>query len=348
MNTTHEFQDRREEREHYAPLARWLLHLFAEATPVQREQVTEADDVLAEYHPRFYHQLPDFILALLEHDAQATVHYAPLLYHLVGCAPCHAAYLELYQALQGAYLDLSQAVQEAVGPTEEEGPGQVEAATIEATPPRMLMRLCQLLIKQAQAIKLQARREQGGGEEVARSLLQQALLMSRHLTERRMRQQALQDLVQVATMDEASGERGQAAVSYSPVHTAHPATRQAGHPARPPGAPSLPAEQPLIHLHAGVHEGSILQQGTRLELHVHGLEEHWRGHYLTITIPLGALLEVVRWSGGNASAIGSPVPVDAEGSIRMLLGETDFQLSHPEDHRVLEALFAQVEMRLAR
>lgn len=345
MNTTHEFQDRREEREHDAPLARWLLHLFAEATPVPVSQVTEADDVLAEYHPRFYHQLPDFILALLEHDAQATVHYAPLLYHLVGCAPCHAAYLELYQALQGAYLDLYQAVQEGVGPTEV--PGYVETAPIEATPPRMLMRLCQLLIKQAQAIKLQARREQGGGEEVARSLLQQALLMSRHLTERRMRQQALHDLVQVATMDEASGGRGQAAVSYAPVHTAHPVTRQAGHPARPPGTPSLPPEQPLIHLQADVHEGSILQQGTRLELHVHGLEEHWRGHYLTITVPLGTLLEVVRWSGGNASAIRSPVPVDAEGSIRMLLGETDLYLSHPADHRVLEALFSQVEMRLA-
>ena len=55
-----------------------------------------------EGHRQFYQQLPDFVTALLLQDEGATLRYAPLLYHLVGCDNCHQAYLEIYDAMRAA------------------------------------------------------------------------------------------------------------------------------------------------------------------------------------------------------------------------------------------------------
>lgn len=56
----------------------------------------------SEGHQPFCQQLPDFVMALLLQDADATGRYAPLVYHLVGCDQCHRAYLECYDALRAA------------------------------------------------------------------------------------------------------------------------------------------------------------------------------------------------------------------------------------------------------
>src|SRR5207248_11394941 len=55
-----------------------------------------------EFHLAFYQQLPDFVGALLNNDTQATLRFAPLFYHLIGCAACHTAYLEVYDAMRAA------------------------------------------------------------------------------------------------------------------------------------------------------------------------------------------------------------------------------------------------------
>src|SRR5437763_16335084 len=73
-------------------------------SPSCTEDATRQSELLlnTDYHPRFYQQLPDFIMAVLQADPQAPVHYAPLLYHLAGCTTCHSSYLELYEAMRYA------------------------------------------------------------------------------------------------------------------------------------------------------------------------------------------------------------------------------------------------------
>jgi len=66
---------------------------------------------------------------------------------------------------------------------------------------------------------------------------------------------------------------------------------------------------------------------------------------VAITVPLGALLEPVRWRGGNPRSIRSTDPVDALGVITVLLGETELQLDNNEERNLLEAMFMLLEVR---
>src|SRR5947209_16947768 len=96
-----------------AKLAWWLQQVIkipAKASPVALTQTTTTKDAATElalqfnsdYHITFYQQLPDFVMALLNKDSQATLRYAPLLYHLAGCGECHASYLDPYDAMRAA------------------------------------------------------------------------------------------------------------------------------------------------------------------------------------------------------------------------------------------------------
>src|SRR5712691_10738048 len=104
MNEHNQFERTANPRDHYLPLARWLMEILAipphdiktEPTSMHDEGGRPGDD----YHVHFYQQLPDFVMALLKNDTQATIRYAPLLYHLIGCSACHTAYLEIYDAMR--------------------------------------------------------------------------------------------------------------------------------------------------------------------------------------------------------------------------------------------------------
>src|SRR5436190_1156322 len=96
-----------------AKLASWLQQVvkvppkLASASMIQttakHDHSTEVELVLdGDYHLTFYRQLPDFVIALLNNDQEATLHYAPLLYHLAGCSQCHESYLDLYDAMRAA------------------------------------------------------------------------------------------------------------------------------------------------------------------------------------------------------------------------------------------------------
>ena len=91
----------------------------------------------------------------------------------------------------------------------------------------------------------------------------------------------------------------------------------------------------------------ITQAGNMLELHLRDLELKLRGHYVSISVPLGSLLEPVRWLGGNPRAIRSTVPVDEHGTLRTPLGETELRLSNTEERNLLEAMFLKLDVRLA-
>ncbi len=82
-----------------------------------------------------------------------------------------------------------------------------------------------------------------------------------------------------------------------------------------------------------------------LELRLHDLDESLRGRYLLISIPLGALLEPVRWLGKDPHAIRSQVPVDAQGNLKTPLGTTDLRLTNREDRHMLEAMFKKLDIR---
>src|SRR5215472_3001142 len=83
------------------PLARWL-HQVMTADSISTAAGASLAGEKNEYHPYFYQQLPDFVMALLEQQPQATLRFAPLLYHLIGCTTCHSAYLDLYNAMRAA------------------------------------------------------------------------------------------------------------------------------------------------------------------------------------------------------------------------------------------------------
>ena len=89
----------------------------------------------------------------------------------------------------------------------------------------------------------------------------------------------------------------------------------------------------------------ITQNQDVLELHLEDLDEELRGHFLIISVPLGSILEPVRWFGGNPRAIRSQVPVGEDGTLTTLLGKTELQLSNPEDHNLLEAMFKKLDVR---
>ena len=345
MNDNEQFDKSSNSQDEYEKLARWLLHVLTHSPQDTENVSTNEEDTGAyevvtgdEYHPQFYRQLPDFIMALLRNDAKATVHYAPLLYHLAGCAICHSAYLELYDALRYAVKSGEKAQSINYGRR--------------SLPDGASVKLCQLLINQAEAVLRQARREHIDGEAQARSLLQWAMRVSAHITQSGMRARALHDLVRVATITDnlhSTGTQELATHSYSPLigasGTRHgKVLRKADTLMRSTGTP---AEHAMIYLQSSHLEGGIIQREGTLELHLHDLDEKLRGRYLTISVPLGSLIEPVRWNGGNPRSIRSAEPVDKDGTLITPLGQTDLRLSNPDERNLLEVMFLLLEVRPA-
>jgi len=325
-----------------AQLAQWLLRVL---TPTSQGQ-GEDDTMLAEegqplplvlkdnYHQHFYQQLPDFIMALLNNDPQAMESYAPLMYHLVGCSACHTAYLDLYDSLRAAISPR--------GPRLHLGQG---TRTLAATPHRMLSHLCQTLISQAKSVLLQARHDHNSQDENARSLLRMALRISVYITQSSLRREALKELIDVATLfDEKDASVSKDIYAYSPVLTGvgnRPrVVRRADTLAH-----SSSAEYNSIELQSHALTGRIVQNGQILELQLQDLQEALRGHYVTISVLLGSLLEPVRWRGGNPRAIRSTGPVQMDGTLVTPLGQTDLLLQNAEERNLLEAMFLLIEVR---
>jgi len=320
-------------------LAQWLQNLLT-TTQISDTATSTTED--EQYHPHFYQQLPDFVFALLNHQPQATLHYAPLLYHIVSCPTCRAAYLDLYAAMQPALqpnqadLTLSQRTGK---------PGSFESEPI---PPRIVVHLSQSLIRQAEAVLRQARREHTDNTALARSLLQQAMHISARVTQNHLRSQALQDLVRVATLFESSDTTQQrpALHSYSPLLASGISSTVRRADTTPP-TPETPSGQHIIHLQAKMLEGTITQHNNTLELHLHNLGQTLRGKHLIISIPLGSLIEPISWHGGDPRAIRSIAPVDQHGTLNTPLGQTELQLSNPEERNLIEATFKLLEVRAA-
>ena len=309
-------------RDNYAQLASWIQQVMRQESTqlIETAQDEGGLELLlhSDYHPRFYQQLPDFIMALLANGEQAALNYTPLLYHLAGCRECHAGYQDLYDAMQAAiYLH---------SPRSQLGQG---TRTLAATPQRMLEHLCQSLISQAEALFRQERREHVDNAIAARSLLQLTLSISARISQNLLRQRALRDLVRVANLFEgaaSASENDPDVHAYTPrlagaggPRGAKRAVRRVDAPLRSPGAP---LEEPSITLQSRSLEGAITQREQTLFLQLQDLAEGLRGRYVTITVPLGALLEPVRWRGGNPRAIRSTVAVDAQGRLIIPLGET--------------------------
>ncbi len=324
----------------YLPLAQWVQQVLA-ITPQRPKadlaSITDNGGQFGDdYHIEFYQQLPDFALALLNNDTQATIRYAPLLFHLTGCPTCHVAYLEIYDAMRAA-----------VGTGETHTPVGQWSQSMANTSTRMLVYLCRLLINQAEVILLQARHDHTDNDAWARSLLQQAIYISSHLMQSTLRQRALQDLVKVATLFEDTAMP--ATHSYAPVLSAGGGSRHGSKIRRRAETLGRPFGLPTIYLQSGLSEleGTITQNQDTLELHLEDLGQELRGHFLTISVPLGSLLEPVRWIGGNPHSIRSQVPVSEDGTLTPPLGYTDLQLNDPEDHNLLEAMFRKLDVRPA-
>ena len=325
----------------YLPLAQWLQQVLA-ITPQQLKaelaSITDNGGRFGDdYHIEFYQQLPDFALALLDNDTQAILRFAPLLFHLTGCPICHAAYLEIYDAMRAT-----------VKTAETHTPVGQWSQSMANTSTRMLVYLCRLLINQAEAILRQARHDRTDNDAWARSLLQQAIYISSHLMQSTLRQRALRDLVEVATLFDDTTTP--AAHSYAPVLSTGGGSRHGSKTRRRAETLGRPVGQPAIYLQSGLSEleGTITQNQDTLELHLEDLGQELRGQFLTISVPLGSLLEPVRWIGGNPHAIRSKVPVSEDGTLTTPLGYTDLRISDPEDHNLLEAMFRKLDVRPAK
>jgi hypothetical protein len=318
------------------PLARWLQEVMA-ANSTAAAASAPPENENNEYHPYFYQQLPDFITALLEQQPRATLHFAPLLYHLIGCTVCHSAYLDLYSAMRAA-----------IQPDEVQLNVGQRTGSWEATPVRMVVQLCQSFIRQAEALYRQSRRDHTNESIQARFLLQQALRISARITQSNMRTRALHDLVRIASLFDDFGEpmqQGPAVHSYSPVLAGGShgrAMRRAETIMRPTANPSA---QDAIYLQSNLLEGRIMQQGDTLELFLQDLDKTLRGHYLSISVPLGSLIEPIRWVGGNPRTIHSIAPVDERGMLNTPLGRTELRLGNQEERNLLEATFLLLEVR---
>lgn len=342
-NTTH-FEGAPDPKNEYKNLARWLAQVLG--TPDQEEEVSLASSPHvaqfrllpgSTYHMRFYQQLPDFSMALLQGDPHATTQYGPLLFHLAGCQDCRRGFLELYDALEAAIHPRGARVLPDQG-----------TSTFEVTPPRMLAHLCQVLISQAEAVLRQARHDHDDQDEAARALLQLAMKLSSHINQSAVRRQGLQDLVRVATLFDGPGGPTQeepGVRAYTPVLATAGSARgpRAGHST----LERAEFDEPAILIQSQDLEGRIVQRGQMLELHLHHLAPALHGHYVSITVRLGSLIEPVRWQGGNPRAIRSVAPVDEQGDLVTPLGETELRLSDPEDRNLLEAIFLLLEVRPA-
>ena len=327
-----------------AQLAQWLLQVLAPVSQGRNGDengLSEEEQQLPlvwtdDYHPHFYQQLPNFIMALLNNDPQATVSYAPLLYHLVGCSACYASYLDLYDSLRAAI--------HPHGPRSLLGQG---TRTLAATPHRMLSHLCQTLISQARAVLRQARHDHNNQDETARSLLRMALRISVHIAQSSLRRDALKDLVHVATLFDGPDTPVQEdpyTKAYSPVLTGMGNRTRVVRRADT-SAPSNSAEYNSIELQSHALAGRIVQNGRVLELQLQDLPETLHGRYVTISILLGSLLEPVRWLGGNPRAIRSTGSVQMDGTLVTALGQTDLLLQNAEERNLLEAMFMLIEVR---
>ena len=332
--------DSSDTRNEYLPLAKWLQKILATTPQLAKTELSAITDngepFGDEYHIEFYQQLPDFALALLNNDTQEkTIRFAPLLFHLIGCPICHTAYLEIYDAMRA-----TRAIDEAHTPVEQ----RTQSIATTSTP--MLVYMCRLLINQAAEVLLHARRTHTTDDALARSLLQQAIYLSSHLMQSTLRQRALQDLVDIATLFDVAASPP--SHSYTPLLSTISGSRQAKIRRR---AEILgrPTGQAVLYLQSSLSEidGTITQNQEILELHLEDLQQEVRGQFLTISVPLGSLLEPVRWIGGNPHAILSQVPVDEDGTLSTPLGRTDLRLSDPEDHNLLEAMFKKIDVRPA-
>jgi hypothetical protein len=330
---------------HIAPAAP-SAQIPASGTNPHRNPMTGERDIQLElllqdssYHQRFYQQLPDFVLALLNNEPEAATHYAPLLYHLTGCAICHQSYLEIYDALRAALYPRE--------PRPILGQG---TRTLEATPQRMLAHLCQAWITQAEAILREARHDRTDEDVAARTLLQAAIRMSARIKQDSVRQQARHDLVRVATLFDAPHitQLGPAEHSFTPV-LAGPkgVTRRGEKSAALAQSKEGTPNQLAIILQSQALEGIVIQRGQMLELQLQDLDASLRGHFITASIALGSLIEPIAWLGGNPQAIRSAVPVDTSGTLIMPLGETKLRLSVPEERNLLETTFLLLEVRVA-
>jgi hypothetical protein len=326
-----------------ARLAQWLLQVLVPVSQGQGSDDNELSDegpqlpLLWEndYHLKFYQQLPNFIMALLNDDPQVTVTYAPLLYHLVSCSACHASYLDLYDSLRAAIYP------RGARPLLGQG-----TRTLAATPHRMLSHLCQTLISQAKAVLRQARHDHNDQDEAARSLLRMALRISAHIAQSGLRREALKDLAHVATLFDGPDTPVQADPhinAYSPVLTGM-GNRSRVIRRADTLAYSNSAEYNSIEIQSHALTGRIVQNGQVLELQLKDLQEALRGRYVTISVLLGSLLEPVRWRGGNPRAIRSTEPVQMDGTLVTPLGQTDLLLQNAEERNLLEAMFMRVEV----
>ncbi len=347
MNGSNHYEGSSDSHADTVRLSSWLQQVM-KLPPTKTQGIASGDEDTAlelmldsNYHIHFYQQLPDFVIALLENNTRAMLQYAHLLYHLAGCSECHNGYLELYDALREAV--------HPQGPRPQLGQG---TKTLAATPPRMLRHLCQALISQAEALFQQGHRDHQDYNAPARSLLQQALSMSAHIGQSGIRQKALYDLVRVANLFEGVGdalEDDPHSYIYTPVVSGAGGMRGGKkalrHVEMPLRSPGTPAGQPVILIQSRALEGRITQSGQTLFLNLQDLDQELRGRYVKIIVPLGALLEPVRWRGGNPRAIRSVVPVDMTGKLTTPLGETELQLSNHEERNLLEAMFMLLEVR---
>lgn len=331
-------------RDQIRRLAQWLQELLA-APPGQLNTAVGASDesggrLARNYHPRFYKQLPDFVMALLKNDSQASLRYAPLIYHLIGCSTCHTAYLEMYAAMQAA-------VQPDLSPIEMDV--DEEAFSMVNVPAREVAFLCELLIDQAGELLYQARHEHTDNTARARVLLQQAIYISLYIKQNSLRQNALRNLVDVATLVQAAPdplEQSPAAHTFVPLVGGGNGSRST-RVLRGTHTLERSESQQVIYLQSGMLSGIITQRENVLELHLIELGEELRGHYVNISVLMGTLLEPVRWYGGNPRAIRSQAAVDQRGTLTTPLGETDLRLNKPEDRYLLEAIFKKIDLRPA-
>jgi hypothetical protein len=323
----------------YLPLAQWLQQILA--TSPQDPKAEPAITTDSEEHSggtshiEFYRQLPDFVQVLLNNPTQEDIiRYGPLVFHMIGCPACHAAYLDIYDSML-ATIEIDEAPVST---------SQLPQSLASISKP-VLVYMCQVLINQAAEVLREARRKHSDHDAWARTLLQQAIYLSSHIMESTQRQRALQNLVEVATF--FGDTTTPAADSYLPVLSAGSSTRQSIIRRR---ADTLgrPTGQATLYLQtASKQEGMITQNQDILELHLEDLGQELRGRFLIISIPFGSLLEPVRWIGGNPLAIRSQVPVGEDGSLTTPLGSTDLQLSTQEDHNLLEAMFIKLDIRAA-
>jgi hypothetical protein len=311
-------------------LAGWIYALLTNGKgPMPPGQLPVGEDVSPlreDYHPTFFQQLPNFALALIQHEPAVTTHYAPLLCHLLTCPLCHRAYLETYDALRVALAD---------EPRQTSPLHPSSTAKLATTKSTQVVWLCQLLINQARSILREAQRAHSDEDAWARSLLQQAVQISRSLLQGTLRQRALRDLVEVASLTQPA-DVPPPVLTYAAQINGSTGTR--GRILRRADMVSRPESQTGIVIQAGSLEGLVSQENDQLTLQLFDLNPDLRGKHLLISVPLGTLLEPVRWLGGNPNAIRSTVPVAPDGTLNTPLGTTDLRISNPEDRNLIETL----------